>query len=372
MKKYLILSLLLFSTSMYSFVPAVFNTSFGYYPDAVMDIEHDAHYLYVARGSGLFVIDKATGEQIVFSAKEGTLDYTPISLAMYGDDLWIGTGEGKVLCYNNGSIQVYDFGISGRMSNIAFDSNGNMYISDFGVIGYRINMNSKTIEEEFETFHRYSEGITGHLCLDGNDALWIGNYGGSAMRKYGLGKYIKGKGTQYMISDNPEWPGYYVTSMAVDDDGCIWYINYGNNTIGKWLTKIEGDEVAESYECPCFGWDMMFDRQQRLWMLGSNGPLFMMKDGVFSSYSCLVETNLWTCIDIDSDDIYIGTDIGVLKFNEENFEMVQTGSSTPSGIASMTAAKATTSPIFDLQGRYLHEKPERGVYIQDGKKKVVK
>ena len=29
-------------------------------------------------------------------------------------------------------------------------------------------------------------------------------------------------------------------------------------------------------------------------------------------------------------------------------------------------------PVFDLQGRYLHEKPERGIYIQDGKKKVVK
>ena len=372
MKKYFILSLLLFSMSMYAYVPVYYRTNLGYYPDGVMDIEHDAQHLYVARGNGLFVIDKATGEETVFSKSEGTLAYTPISLAMYGDDLWIGTGEGKVLCYKDGSIQTYDWNVIGNVTNIAFDSKGSMYISSMAGTGYRINIQTKAVEEQIETFSRFSSGVTGHLCVDDNDDLWIGNIGGLAMTRYGLGKYTKGKGTQYMIRENPEWPGYYVASLAVDNDGCIWYINYGRSEIGYWLTKIEGDEVAESYECPNPGWDMMFDRQQRLWMLGKNGPLVMMKDGVFSSYSCLVETNLWTCIDIDGDDIYIGTDKGVLKFNEENFEMVQTGSSTPSGIASMTAAKATTSPIFDLQGRYLHEKPERGVYIQDGKKKVVK
>ena len=372
MKKYFILSLLLFSTSMYAYVPVFYNRGWGYYPDAVMDIEHDAQHLYVARGNGLFVIDKATGEETVFSAREGTLDYTPISLAMYGDDLWIGTAEGKVLCYNDCSIQTYDWDINGHVTNIAFDSKGNMYVSSIAGRGYRIIIQTKTVEEQIETFNRLSGGITGHLCIDGNDALWIGNYFGTVMTKYGLGKYIKGKGTQYMISDNPDWPGYYVMSMTVDDDGCMWYLNYGNSETGNWLTKIEDDEVAESYECPCYGWDMMFDRQQRLWMLGSNGPLFMMKNGVFSNYSCSEETNLWTCIDIDGDDIYIGTDIGVLKFNEENFEMVQTGLSTPSGIASMTAAKATTSPIFDLQGRRLSGKPEKGIYIQDGKKRIVK
>ena len=59
----------------------------------------------------------------------------------------------------------------------------------------------------------------------------------------------------------------------------------------------------------------------------------------------------------------------MLKFEEETFEMVQIGSFTPSGIASMTAAEPTT-PIFDLQGRRLSGKPEKGVYIQDGKKFV--
>ena len=371
MKKIFTLSLLLslISMSMSAFYPAVFRTGDGYYPDAVMDIEHDAQYVYVASGYGLFVIDKTTGEQTVFSAREGTLDYTPISLAMYGDDLWIGTAEGKLLCYNNGSIQVYDLGIGGRLSNIAFDSNGNMYISDFGVVGYKINMSSKTIEEQFETFNRYSEGITSHLCIDGNDALWIGNYGGMAMTKYGLGKYTKVKGTQYMIKDHPEWPGYYVSSMAVDDDGCMWYVNYGNTEIGKWLTKIENDEVAVSYECPCFGYDMMFDRQQRLWMLGKNGPLFMMKDGEFSSYSCTEESNVWTCIDIDGDDIYIGTDKGVLRFKNNTFSVVPVEASSPSGIANTSIMRpATDNVFFDLQGRQLNGKPEKGIYIQNGKK----
>jgi len=48
------------------------------------------------------------------------------------------------------------------------------------------------------------------------------------------------------------------------------------------------------------------------------------------------------------------------------FERVRVSVSSPS------ATRHTPSPIFDLQGRRLSGKPQKGVYIQDGKKRVVK
>ena len=369
----LLLLVPLICTSMHAYVPIFYSRGWGYYPDAVMDIEHDAQHIYLAKGDGLVIINKTTGEQTVYSISQGTLAYTPISLAMHGDELWIGTVEEKVLCYSNGSIQTYDWGIIGPVTNIVFDTKGSMYLSSIAGTGYRINISTKTVEEQIETFNKLSGGVTGHLCIDGNDALWIGNYFGTVMKKYGLAKYTQDEGTQYMINDHPEWHGYYVSSLAVDDEGCIWYATYGNSEAGLWLSKIQNDEVVVAYEYPYDGWDMMFDRQQRLWMLGRNGPLVMMKDGEFSCYNCMEESNIWTSIDIDGDAIYIGTDKGVLKYENNDFTILDVEVGVPSGItpSAKYGSDVKSSAVYDMQGRLIG-KPEKGVYIQNGKKFVNK
>ena len=89
---------MLLNISVSAFYPA-FDSRYGrvIYPQAVMDIEHDAGHIYVAKLDGLVVIDKATGEKTIYSSQQGTLDYTPSALALQGGELWIGTLEGKLL-----------------------------------------------------------------------------------------------------------------------------------------------------------------------------------------------------------------------------------------------------------------------------------
>ena len=45
---------------------------------------------------------------------------------------------------------------------------------------------------------------------------------------------------------------------------------------------------------------------------------------------------------------------------------------TPSGITIKDSQTASQGTLFDLQGRKLQSKPARGIYIEDGKKKIVK
>lgn len=44
----------------------------------------------------------------------------------------------------------------------------------------------------------------------------------------------------------------------------------------------------------------------------------------------------------------------------------------PTGISGIHAGKAAPSPLYDLQGRKLQQKPQKGMYIQGGKKVLVK
>ena len=42
------------------------------------------------------------------------------------------------------------------------------------------------------------------------------------------------------------------------------------------------------------------------------------------------------------------------------------------GVVGVHKVCSETTPIYDLQGRHLTQKPAKGIYIQDGKKVVVK
>ena len=96
--------------------------------------------------------------------------------------------------------------------------------------------------------------------------------------------------------------GWYLSALAVDEEGGIWY------TAANKLTRLINDDMSVSYDCSYICYDMQFDSQQRLWMADHHGPLRMMENGAFTSYPCPFESKRWMCMDIDSDNIYIGTD----------------------------------------------------------------
>jgi hypothetical protein len=81
-------------------------------------------------------------------------------------------------------------------------------------------------------------------------------------------------------------------------------------------------------------------------------------------------------MDIDGDDIYIGTDEALLLFRDGEYTKIGLGQPDPQGHQATginaTEASSVNAPAYDLQGRRLSQKPERGLYIRDGKKRVVR
>ncbi len=375
MKKFLVLLCLvsLFGTSMRAFYPAYMDIyGDGAYPNAVMDVTHDDTNIYVAKLNGqLVVINKETGEKTFLDIKVGGLSYTPEAIAVHDGKVWIGTGENKVLYYSNGQFHQSGIKLSWQynnplgVENILFDAQGNLYLSCSYGVGFRVD--TKNNVERF-TIHPKGLGFSVNMCLDKNNALWVCNYGNHY--DYGLTKYTREEGTRYYFKDRTDVPRGLVTGFTIDKEDGIWYL------VDSKLLRLQNDEVSESYDFPHICYNLQFDEQQRLWLARQYGPLVMMKDGEFTSYPCPFESKRWICMDIDGDDIYIGTDEALLLFRDGEYTKIGLGLPEPQGHQSTginaTAAPSVNAPAYDLQGRRLSEMPERGMYIQDGKKRVVR
>ena len=374
----------LFSTCMYAYWPVdVDCRPIGRLPHAVMGVVHDDTNIYVAKFDGyLVVINKATGEKTFVETKLGSLEFSPTSLAIYGDKVWIGTlgmGSrigGRLLKYANGKVSSSGISLNygnatwgnpPAIENILFDASGNMYaVSTYGY-GFYIDTKNKVVN--FETNKR---SCTGKMCLDKDGTLWI-SYWGWPTNKYSLARFTKDWESIYFLKEHPDvMHDDNARCLAADKENGIWFHARDR------LYRIQNDEVDESYSFSisprlC---DMAFDTDQQLWLAGEHGPLVMMKDGDFTSYPCPIDSKMWMCMDIDGNDIYIGTDEFLLLFRDGEYTKIDLGQPDPQGHQSTginhTEVSTSTFGIFDLLGRQLQDKPERGVYIQDGRKYVVR
>lgn len=72
-----------------------------------------------------------------------------------------------------------------------------------------------------------------------------------------------------------------------------------------------------------------------------------------------------------SDEPADGTILSFLKYGE-NTDPVYLLGDWEMGIGKVEKSITTSSVIYDLQGRRLNGSPHKGVYIQNGKKHVVK
>ena len=58
--------------------------------------------------------------------------------------------------------------------------------------------------------------------------------------------------------------------------------------------------------------------------------------------------------------------------NRQNYLLFYKKEELIAGIESPVVSSAASAPLYDLQGRRLSAKPVKGMYIQDGRKYVVK
>ena len=355
-KSLLVLLVSLFTTCMYAFYPAnvARENGDGPYLHAVMDIAHDDANIYVAKLDGhLVVINKASGEKTILDVKVGSLSYTPWAIAVHDGKVWIGTAESKILYFSNGKFHQSGIKLDWEYSrygvpsihNIVFDTQGNMYVGCSYGVGFMVD--TKNNAESFTIHPKALSLFCGHICLDQSGALWGGNYGFSG-NDYALAKYTKENGTEYYFKEHNDVPRGTVTALAMDEEGGIWY------AAANKLTRLINDEMSESYDCPYICYDMQFDSQQRLWMADQHGPLRMMENGAFTSYPCPFESKRWMCMDIDSDNIYIGTDTDLLIYKDGEYTKIDLSLSD----------ETTDIPYHPLieEGKVWKYQPEFGEY----------
>ena len=347
------------------------------YLDAITDIAHDDQYVYVSSLHGFVVIDKATGEQTVYSITNGNIDYTTTALTVHDGKLWIGTKANdkytKLLSFDGQAMTAYDFDFyNSYISNIVFDADGCMYVSCGS--GYTFRIEEGQTPEVFSVY-RLKDGWTAHLAVAHDGTLWVANYGWNMSPK-SMAKYTVEEGVTYPMETITGLPNYRVTAIAIDDEDGVWYSSTHNMFEPggeRLLIRLKDDQVSAYYDCVYRYYDMEFDAEQRLWLAGDYGPLTMMKDGEFTSYPCQIENERWMCMDIDGDDIYIGTENSLLLYRDGEYLNIDQGPLMQQAVTSVTGIiRDAFSPLFDLYGRRLSEKPEHGVYIQNGKKHVVR
>ena len=386
MKKYFVLLLLasLLSTSANAFYLAWYrirvNQTIYEFLDAITDIAHDDQNVYVASQHGFVVIDKATGEKTVYSIEDGTFDYVPTALTVHDGTLWIGTTvntrECKLLSFDGQTTTAYDFDFyDAYISNIVFDDDGCMYVSCGS--GYTFRIEEGQTPEVFSVY-RMKDGWTADLAVAHDGTLRVANFGWNMGTK-GMARYTVEEGVTYPMETMTELPRHNVTAVAIDDEDGVWYscTSVMFEAGGKRsLIRLKDNQVSASYDCVYRYYDMQFDAEQRLWLAGDYGPLTMMKDGEFTSYPCPIENERWMCMDVDGDVIYIGTEKSLLMFKDGEYTKIgETTSWKEDGqttaVASITHS-TSASPLYDLQGRRLSQKPGKGIYVQSGRKYVVR
>ncbi len=336
------------------------------YPSAIMGIAHDDGHLYVAKLDGLEVIDKATGDKTFYGNEDRLFGYTPTSLTCRGGVVWIGTREGKLLWLSNGVVSAVDYDFTQSITNLVFDSLGYLYLSCGLGEGYVVDVIDRTVVKQFSIDIPVG-GYATSMVFDKNETLWVGKEKGQP-KYYSLARYTAFEGTVFPFRENVQLPCGNIYSLAVDSDNGLWYSTYLISGSKYLLVRLSDGEMSASYQITgsCYG--MAFDSQQRLWMALRVGELLMMKDGEFTTYHCDIESENWTCMHMDGDVIYIGTDEKLLKFKDGVFSIADFGQHVPTGVdvAEQTAA-ADRQPAFDLQGRPVSI-GQRGIVVSSGRK----
>ncbi len=369
-KTVMTLLLTVLCASVHAFFPCYDpHYSSHYYPDAVLGVAHDEGNIYVVRHDGFVVIDKATGGKTVFSKSQGTLDYSPTAVAVEpGGHVWIGTSEGVLLKYDGSGMTVCDLGLECEVSNIFFDAQGLMDVTAFYGAVYRIAGNE--VMEQFELSHvKYSDGgFTAFICQSQDGALWMaGNALNGGLRRFGTVRYTSAEGIQYVYEDYPDYNWGEVCGLTAGNDGSLWFVH------DRDLNRMVDGELTLQCVFPCTVWGMMFDDQQRLWVSGFYGPLMKVDNGEVTIYDCPYESNLWTCLDVDGDDVYIGTDSQLLMFRDGTFTTLDVEVTTAITPPLQATAQSAPAARYNLQGRRIDGTPTRsGLYIKDGRKVVVR
>lgn len=346
---------------------------YGQYPDATVRILHDAERVYFCRYKGVSVLDRATGSWTSYSYQNGMLpDEMHTAMALHSDTLWVGSCNGWVTAICDGKTASRQYKMIDEytkselyslVQEIAFDSRGRMVLGMSNCVRGVVN------GEPLQCYaipSIVSEQSVEGMQFDAKGNLWVacaGSHYENALTRYTFEEGIDFLLTR-LVKPHP-FQFDHCCCLAVDGDDVLWF-NPGNQ-----LVKYDG-ETFTLCATVVYGNDMAFDARGRLWLVGQNGGLCCYDHGEVTHYP--YQQEMWFCLDIDGDVIYIGTQNGVLKFENGEFTAFEVSDLTTSVRPPLALPDGNAVPrMFTLDGRPIDgSSTAKGVVVKNGRKVMLK
>ena len=281
-------------------------------------IIHDQNYLYVsAMGGGVVKIDKSSGEQtLLCRANRDIPDNSVIDITLHNDELWLGMKYYGWCKMKNNTQIVYNRKNTGfheqqYMAGIAFEDNGNILV---GGLAYLYRLNGLQCINEYPINIISAFAYVSSIKIDSKKNIWVGCFD------------VMYKATFCQLTDDGLKPISHpygnVNRIEIIDD-IVWLatesglVSYKDGVFTAYTTN--NSNLPENYL-----YDVKSDEKGFLWMVSNH---YVIKyDGVqFTSYQYLPQNNddNLTCIDVDGDDVYVGSRFqGLLKLEENTFSTV--------------------------------------------------
>lgn len=378
---------------------------------AVKRLAHDENHIYILHYDGLEVLDKTTGTTVCYTQATGHIPEGNIkskgpngkepelnALAVHDGTVWVG-GNGFLTSIAGQEAQSWHFSYNITISAperpyvpnlpmqfncIAFDSSGRMYLGGNDQIGYLKQEGKATFEALPDNMYRSAE--VWQMVVDKNDVAWVSytsDSGSNSLVKYTAGGEVE------EVSSKLDF-GRDIKALALDKEGNLWF---GTKNSPK-IYRYDGETLEElEIEIAASGGNgrgiccMSFDDKGRLWLLQSNsqnlsyahysaGPLYCLSNGELTQYPLPSDAGLAYCLDVDGEDVYVGTDNGVLRLTDGRLVGLDTHwyAETPFGTAVKDVERQTRDEqevAYDLQGRRLETgktgNTGRQLYVKKGR-----
>ena len=363
--------------------------------NTVRSIATDGPNLWLATDDGLLKYDKQTGVQTLYNSdNSGLITNYLEGVSCIGGDVWMGTYHRGAARFDGQKIVSYTklgeediFSEHQGICGIVADAGGNIWFGGmYGLFRYDgRNWEWNPIPDSFHLAHLQ----VSFIAFDSDSTLWFGCIGSM---QNPLGRITR-DGKMEIIQSVGHAD---IDKIAVDKAGNVWYSTHRNGIARFDGTNVERFTSQNSPLPTDFTCGLTIDDENNIWF-GCGSDLYKYDGKQFTAYELPTEKFV-SDLHIDGDTIWVGTfGDGMFRLVNgqiNNIRLIDTPTDDdPAAILPITVSGGqTATSAYDLQGRKINAQStmnrsaegrllptgrknaqlKKGIYIQNGRKRVVK